>query len=155
MNIYTKHSFAAFLITWTPKPRNKDHLLLTACVSHSHVDGFVQDCSISIANALEILQSCIKPSTSLPHINSPIPILFPSVPRHMPYLFSATRTSAGASTGTSGTARSVPGFSQNLVSQQHPFQFTHVFYILHRPCQYHRCAMLLLQHFKTIEQIWN
>ena len=27
----------------------------------------------------------------------------------------------------SGTARSVPGFSQNLVSQQHPFQFTHVF----------------------------
>ena len=27
-----------------------------------NIDGFVQDCSISIANALEILQSCTKPS---------------------------------------------------------------------------------------------
>ena len=27
-----------------------------------YVDGLVQDCSISIANALEILQSCTKPS---------------------------------------------------------------------------------------------
>ena len=27
-----------------------------------HIDGLVQDCSISIANALEILQSCTKPS---------------------------------------------------------------------------------------------
>ena len=27
-----------------------------------YIDGLVQDCSISIANALEILQSCIKPS---------------------------------------------------------------------------------------------
>ena len=26
------------------------------------IDGFVQDCSISIANALEILQSCTKSS---------------------------------------------------------------------------------------------
>ena len=26
-----------------------------------HVDGFVQECSNSIANALELLQSCIKP----------------------------------------------------------------------------------------------
>ena len=29
-----------------------------------HVDGFAQDCNISIANALEILQSCTKPSIS-------------------------------------------------------------------------------------------
>ena len=28
-----------------------------------HIDGFVQDCSNSIANALELLQSCTKPST--------------------------------------------------------------------------------------------
>ena len=28
----------------------------------SHIDGLVQGCSISIANALEILQSCTKPS---------------------------------------------------------------------------------------------
>ena len=27
-----------------------------------HIDGLVQDCSISIANALELLQSCTKPS---------------------------------------------------------------------------------------------
>ena len=27
----------------------------------NHIDGFVQDCSISSANALEILQSCSKP----------------------------------------------------------------------------------------------
>ena len=27
-----------------------------------HIDGFVQDCSNSIANALELLQSCAKPS---------------------------------------------------------------------------------------------
>ena len=34
------------------------HLLLLMM----YIDGLVQDCSISIANALEILQSCIKPS---------------------------------------------------------------------------------------------
>ena len=27
-----------------------------------HINGLVQDCSISIANALEILQSCTEPS---------------------------------------------------------------------------------------------
>ena len=30
--------------------------------SKMYIDGLVQDCSISIANALEILQSCTKPS---------------------------------------------------------------------------------------------
>ena len=40
---------------------------VSVCVTESsekqnHVDGFVQDCSNSIANALEILQSCTKPS---------------------------------------------------------------------------------------------
>ena len=29
---------------------------------YDYSDGLVQDCSISIANALEILQSCTKPS---------------------------------------------------------------------------------------------
>ena len=29
------------------------------------IDGLVQDCNISIANALEILQSCTKPSKCL------------------------------------------------------------------------------------------
>ena len=27
-----------------------------------HINGLVQDCSYSIANALELLQSCTKPS---------------------------------------------------------------------------------------------
>ena len=31
----------------------------------AHVDGLVQDCSISIANTLGILQSCIKPPTNV------------------------------------------------------------------------------------------
>ena len=30
--------------------------------SHIHINGLVQDCSNSIANALELLQSCAKPS---------------------------------------------------------------------------------------------
>ena len=30
---------------------------------HCHIDDLVHDCSVSIANAMEILQSCIKPST--------------------------------------------------------------------------------------------
>ena len=35
-----------------PEPLLTDH----------HIDCFIQDCSISIANTLEILQSCTKPS---------------------------------------------------------------------------------------------
>ena len=31
---------------------------------HLYFDGVVQDCSNSIANALELLQSCTKPSIS-------------------------------------------------------------------------------------------
>ena len=30
---------------------------------NEYIDGLVQDCSNSIANALELLQSCTKPST--------------------------------------------------------------------------------------------
>ena len=31
-------------------------------VNNEYIDGLVQDCSNSIANALELLQSCTKPS---------------------------------------------------------------------------------------------
>ena len=31
-------------------------------ISYIHIDGSVQDCSIFIANALEMLQACINPS---------------------------------------------------------------------------------------------
>ena len=34
--------------------------------SQDNIDGLVQDCSNSIANALELLQSCTKPSIWLP-----------------------------------------------------------------------------------------
>ena len=40
-----------------------------------HIDGLVQDCSNSIANALELLQSCTKPSTyGLSQITKGIPL---------------------------------------------------------------------------------
>ena len=35
-----------------------------------HLDGLVQDCSNSIANALELLQSCTKPSICCCYIDS-------------------------------------------------------------------------------------
>ena len=39
-------------------------------VVHVYIDGLVQDCSNSIANALELLQSCTKPSICpWPHCN--------------------------------------------------------------------------------------
>ena len=44
-------------ITWIWHPR-KYHL-------NNHIGGLLQDCSISIANALKIMQSCTKPSTYL------------------------------------------------------------------------------------------
>ena len=35
--------------------------LLQSCTKHLHIDGLVQDCRNSIAKALELLQSCKKP----------------------------------------------------------------------------------------------
>ena len=37
--------------------------------SNHNIDGLVQDCSNSIANALELLQSCTKPSTYIMPLN--------------------------------------------------------------------------------------
>ena len=41
-----------------------EHPTAPRCLQHgnNYIDGWVQDCSISIANALEILQSCTKSS---------------------------------------------------------------------------------------------
>ena len=39
-----------------------DIVLFASGLNSKHIDGLVLDCSISIANALEILQSCIKSS---------------------------------------------------------------------------------------------
>ena len=46
--------------TWTHPQRINSYIYLRL---HIYIDGLIQDCSISIANALEILQSCTKPST--------------------------------------------------------------------------------------------
>ena len=44
--------------------KNKDHMLNTKLsfdiFFHKYIDGLVQDCSNSIANTLELLQSCTK-----------------------------------------------------------------------------------------------
>ena len=38
-------------------------MLITICDYHeAQIDGLVQDCSNSIANELELIQSCTKPS---------------------------------------------------------------------------------------------
>ena len=38
-------------------------LLINVCLNlDNNIEGLVQDCSNSIANALELLQSCTKPS---------------------------------------------------------------------------------------------
>ena len=39
-------------------------------MSEGYIDGLVQDCNISIANALEILQSCTKRSMLMEHGSS-------------------------------------------------------------------------------------
>ena len=36
--------------------------MYTAGISRGYIDGLMQGCNISIANALETLQSCTKPS---------------------------------------------------------------------------------------------
>ena len=39
-------------------------------VASDHIDGFVQYCSNSIANAMELLQSCTKPSNRYCFLNT-------------------------------------------------------------------------------------
>ena len=53
-----KHKFWSGLAQRRLKP-NKVKCLLAAV--HKHIDGLVQDCSISSALAMEIMQSCTKP----------------------------------------------------------------------------------------------
>ena len=52
-----RHTFCSHMLQW--------NLFNIRCVSHkeiTHIDGLVEDCSISSALAVEILQSCTKPS---------------------------------------------------------------------------------------------
>ena len=50
------HVVQGYSVAWT-----SEHF--TIVFLHYYLDGLVQDCSISSANALEILQSCTKPLT--------------------------------------------------------------------------------------------
>ena len=47
--------------------------LYTIILAHVHTDGFVQDCSNSSALAVELLQSCTKPSISYQPLNRQCP----------------------------------------------------------------------------------
>ena len=51
----------------------KKNILSQSDVIHHYFDGLVQDCSISSALAMEILQSCTKPSILLSLLNSVFP----------------------------------------------------------------------------------
>ena len=58
------------------KPINGCILQIISKMHRTDIYGLVQDCSNSIANALELLQSCIKPSISLfRHDNTSHPIM--------------------------------------------------------------------------------
>ena len=66
--IFSKNDFSINLMKLFPKirkyqvfPGNIFYLYAYLC-SWDDVDNLVQDCSNSIANALELLQSCTKPS---------------------------------------------------------------------------------------------
>ena len=65
----TRHHFATLFgyCTFIPtiNAKNKTNNKWDIENTIAYVDGSVQDCSISIANALEILQSCTKPSMYL------------------------------------------------------------------------------------------
>ena len=87
------------LVKWAPlrlncltqwRPDEMDAIFSENFQIHSlklncYINGVVQDCSISIANALEILQSCTKPSifliqTLLQHVlKGPLGRMSPSV----------------------------------------------------------------------------
>ena len=51
VDVFLSHSAVLHYINWS----NVD------CYLWCHIDGIVQDCSNSIANALELMQSCTKP----------------------------------------------------------------------------------------------
>ena len=50
------------LVFWMEKFQLPEHSQCSEIRQVTNIDGLVQDCSNSIANALELLQSCTKPS---------------------------------------------------------------------------------------------
>ena len=58
--------FAICQCLYSPLPTANSKTYVTDSQHRHYIDGLVQDCSISIDDTLEILQSCIKPSTYPP-----------------------------------------------------------------------------------------
>ena len=64
---FPPHIYIQSMLKVNRQPMWRQHQWLRSKVSghwkQPHIDGLVQDCSISSALAMEILQSCTKPST--------------------------------------------------------------------------------------------
>ena len=60
---YSSYIWISHFKNWLQIPLFKS--FVTNYVYIHHIDGLVQDWSNSIANALELLQSCTKPSISI------------------------------------------------------------------------------------------
>ena len=68
-NYKDMYSWLPYLYNWNPRRR----IPITKIRSHDrlymYIDGSVQDCSDSIANVLELLPSCTKPSISVQYMS--------------------------------------------------------------------------------------
>ena len=58
------------LVFWMEKFQLPEHSQCSEIRQVTNIDGLVQDCSNSIANALELLQSCTKPSNYIFYVFS-------------------------------------------------------------------------------------
>ena len=66
--------FGATSLTWTRRLFcSKVKTQCVASIFPLHIDGLAQDCSNSSALAMELLQSCPKPSICFPHPVRPLP----------------------------------------------------------------------------------
>ena len=58
--------FPVCILTWEENKSHKPYINVSNYVFSISINGFIQDCGISIANALELLQSYTEPLTQLP-----------------------------------------------------------------------------------------
>ena len=76
--IYTRYTETIKSIKELAKTSQSVFTLYSDTSTHRHADGFVQDCSISGALAMEILQSCAKPLISM-HLRSCLSTFLPKI----------------------------------------------------------------------------
>ena len=58
----SKHANTSYVVQYGTLTYNQTHWQFVVYISYFNVDGWVQDCSNSIASTLELLQSYSKPS---------------------------------------------------------------------------------------------